>query len=244
MENYFGKKRKVNPDAKKAMRLKYKEGISLKEAWAIVKGKGKDKVKKLTREKNKKNSLENMTMKKLEALAKKHKVSIYKKDKTKVKKSTLIRRLKAVKKSKFGDLPIESITGSTLAYFKERGANMPNYLKISKQNPIYNATYNARHHAALRPSILFPGTINGTSLSVMPKNYKFIYGEKGRNQFGNSNKIKIGVQHKLPYGTIGNVFSDKLNIIDKINNYKYTCLSPPPSTTRGSVAAAYGTPNF
>lgn len=44
----FGKKkkRKANPDAVKAMRLVYSKGISLKEAWAIVKGKkgkGKDK---------------------------------------------------------------------------------------------------------------------------------------------------------------------------------------------------------
>ena len=60
---------------------------------------------------------------------------------------------------------------------------------------------------------------------------------------GVSNKIKIGVQPKLPYGTIGNVYSDKMNITNN-QNYKYTCLSPPPSTTRGSVAAAYGTPNY
>lgn len=75
--------------------------------------------------------------------------------------------------------------------------------------------------------------------------------KKKRNLFwqfklerGVSNKIKTGVQPKLPYGTIGNVYSDKLNIFDKLNNYKYTSLSPPPSTTRGSVAAAYGTPNY
>lgn len=61
---------------------------------------------------------------------------------------------------------------------------------------------------------------------------------------GVSNKILIGVQEIRPYGTIANVYSDKLNIFDKLNNYKYTCLSPPPSTTRGSVAAAYGTPNY
>lgn len=37
---FFGKKkRKANPNAKKAMRLMYSKGISLKEAWAIVKGK-------------------------------------------------------------------------------------------------------------------------------------------------------------------------------------------------------------
>lgn len=40
---YGKKKRRVNPDAKKAMRLMYSKGISLKEAWAIVKGKSKEK---------------------------------------------------------------------------------------------------------------------------------------------------------------------------------------------------------
>jgi hypothetical protein len=41
---FFGKKkRKANPNAKKAMRLMYSKGISLKEAWAIVKGKSKGK---------------------------------------------------------------------------------------------------------------------------------------------------------------------------------------------------------
>lgn len=39
---FFGK-RKANPDAKKAMCLMYSKGISLKEAWAIVKGKSKGK---------------------------------------------------------------------------------------------------------------------------------------------------------------------------------------------------------
>ena len=44
---FFGKKKKKrsNPNAKKAMRLMYSEGISLKEAWGIVKGKSKGKGK-------------------------------------------------------------------------------------------------------------------------------------------------------------------------------------------------------
>lgn len=192
MENYFGKKRKVNPDAKKAMRLKYSEGISLKEAWAIVKGKGKGKVKTNSKskknEKNMKSALEKMSMKKLEALAKKHKISVLKKDKTKVKKSTLIRRLKSVKKTKFGSYPLEEQTGSTLAYFKNRDANMPMYLKIFNKPPVYDAKYSARSYAAVRPSMLLPGTKNGTSLSAMPKDYKCNYGySKRRTYFGNLN---------------------------------------------------------
>ena len=191
MENYFGKKRKVNPDAKKAMRLKYSEGISLKEAWAIVKGKkkvskGNGKVK--SNSKKEKSSLEKMSMKKLEALAKKHKISVLKKDKTKVKKSTLIRRLKSVKKTKFGSYPLEEQTGSTLAYFKNRDANMPMYLRMPGRLPVYDAKYSARSYAAVRPSMLLSGTKNGTSLSAMPKDYKCNYGKKkSKNYFGNLN---------------------------------------------------------
>lgn len=189
MENYFGKKRKVNPDAKKAMRLKYKEGISLKEAWAIVKGKKKvSKGKGKEKSKKENNSLEKMSLKKLEALAKKHKISVLKKDKTKVKKSTLIRRLKSVKKTKFGSYPLEEQTGSTLAYFKNRDANMPMYLRMPGRPPIYDAKYSARSYAAVRPSMLLPGTKNGTSLSTMPKDYKCNYGDsKKKNYFGNLN---------------------------------------------------------
>lgn len=57
LSNSFGKKRKVNPDAKKAMKLVYSEGISLKDAWKIVKsgktskksGKRKSKKSKIYR---------------------------------------------------------------------------------------------------------------------------------------------------------------------------------------------------
>ena len=179
MENYFGKKRKVNPDAKKAMRLKHKEGISLKEAWAIVKGKSKGKSKNTTKNTTKNNvSLEKMSMKKLEALAKKHKVSVLKKDNKKVKKSTLIRRLKSVKKTKFGNLPLEQQTGSTIKYFKTRDENMPTYLRMPGKSPVYDGKYSARSLAAIRPSMLLPGTMNGTSLSAMEKEYKCNYGKK------------------------------------------------------------------
>jgi hypothetical protein len=37
LQNGFGKKRKVNPDAKKAMKMMYEEKISLSEAWKRVK---------------------------------------------------------------------------------------------------------------------------------------------------------------------------------------------------------------
>lgn len=52
LSNGFGKKRKVNPDAKKAMKLKYSENISLSEAWKRVKSGGRKKSKKGSKRKH------------------------------------------------------------------------------------------------------------------------------------------------------------------------------------------------
>lgn len=53
LQNGFGKKRKVNPDAKKAMKLMYEEKISLSEAWKRVKS-GRSGSKKKSRKSSKK----------------------------------------------------------------------------------------------------------------------------------------------------------------------------------------------
>jgi hypothetical protein len=48
LQNGFGKKRKVNPDAKKAMKMMYSEKITLGEAWKRVKS-GKSGTRKKSR---------------------------------------------------------------------------------------------------------------------------------------------------------------------------------------------------
>lgn len=190
MENNFGKKRKVNPDAKKAMRLKYKEGISLKEAWAIVKGKSKSKSvdKKTKTGKITKKSLDTMSLKKLEELAKKYKISTLKKDKTKVKKSTLLKRLKESNKiekilmsakskgksksTKFGKIdPLEERSGNKPDYFLKRFKDTNNMYKMSTKTPIVNYTYTPEMLAAVRNG---PLGRNGTSLYSYNKFGKYL----------------------------------------------------------------------
>lgn len=119
MESYFGKK--MSP-AKKAMRLRYKKNISLKEAWDEVLGRKSTKSTKSTKtgktEKVTVSKLNQLSLKKLTAIAKPCKVSTVKKSDGKpVKKSTLINRLlkcknqkklsqlvsKSSKKTKFGN---------------------------------------------------------------------------------------------------------------------------------------------
>ena len=53
LSNGFGKKRKVNPDAKKAMKLMYSEKISLAEAWNRVRSGSKKKSKKKSKKSSK-----------------------------------------------------------------------------------------------------------------------------------------------------------------------------------------------
>ena len=64
---------------------------------------------------------------------------------------------------------------------------MPMYLRMPGRPPVYDAKYSARSYAAVRPSMLLPGTKNGTSLSTIPKDYKCNYGNKRRTYFGNLN---------------------------------------------------------
>lgn len=47
-----------------------------------------------------------------------------------------------------------------------------------------------------------------------------------------------------PYGTVGNVYPEDLNIYNKSIGKNYKALRPPPSTTRGAVSAAMETPNY
>lgn len=88
-QGLFGKKKKKNISLqKKVMRLKHNKGISLKQAWIIVK-----------KQENKKLKL--MSLKKLRQLANKKNISITKKNTKKlVNKNTLIKR---IKKNKFGE---------------------------------------------------------------------------------------------------------------------------------------------
>ena len=95
MESYFGKK--MSP-AKKAMKLRYKKNISLKEAWDEVLGRKPTKSPKTSKvsktEKVTFSKLNQLSLKKLSEIAMGCKVSTVKKsDGKKVKKSTLINRL-------------------------------------------------------------------------------------------------------------------------------------------------------
>ena len=47
-----------------------------------------------------------------------------------------------------------------------------------------------------------------------------------------------------PYGFVGNVYSQDLNIYDKPIEKNYRVLRPPPATTRGAVSASMGTPDY
>ena len=47
-----------------------------------------------------------------------------------------------------------------------------------------------------------------------------------------------------PYGSVGNVYSPDLNIYNKSIGKNYGVLRSPPSTTRGAVSAAMGTPDY
>jgi len=55
-----------------------------------------------------------------------------------------------------------------------------------------------------------------------------------------------GVEVGIPTpGSIGNVYSSKLNIkIPGYKNYNYNVMSPPPASTRGAITSAHGTPNY
>ena len=53
--------------------------------------------------------------------------------------------------------------------------------------------------------------------------------------------VEVGV---TPPGTIGNVYSSKLNMKIPGHNYKFDELFPPPASTRGAVASAHGTPDY
>ena len=83
----FGKKKRNISLQKKVMRLKHKKGISLKNAWNIVKKRENEKLKL-------------MSLKKLRHLANKKNISITKRNSKKlVNKKILIKR---IKKNKFG----------------------------------------------------------------------------------------------------------------------------------------------
>lgn len=47
-----------------------------------------------------------------------------------------------------------------------------------------------------------------------------------------------------PYGSVGNIYSPDLNIFNESIQKNYGVLRSPPSTTRGAVSAAIGTPDY
>jgi len=54
--------------------------------------------------------------------------------------------------------------------------------------------------------------------------------------------VEVGT---TPTGTIGNVYSSKLNMsIPNHKKYTYNSLYSPPSSTRGANSSAHGTPDF
>jgi hypothetical protein len=93
--------------AKKVMRLKHRENITLKQAWAkVLKRKSSPKRKRKSSPKRKRKSspkrkklskkmLDSVSLKKLQKLAKKHKISIYRKNsRTPLKKKSLLAKMK------------------------------------------------------------------------------------------------------------------------------------------------------
>jgi len=53
--------------------------------------------------------------------------------------------------------------------------------------------------------------------------------------------VEVGIP---PPGSIGNVYSSKLNMKTPVHNYKLNELFPPPASTRGTVASSHGTPDY
>lgn len=149
-ENEFGKMSL----AAKAMKLRYKEGISLKEAW--------DKVLKKTKKsgESKKLKLEKLSLTKLRKMAKKHKISIYRKGSKKmVKKPTLIKRLlkiKKLKKVKFGEKCGQPVLNSwsDLSTGMNQAQRNKHYEKIPKQFISYVRQPNIKlTEASMKPSM-------------------------------------------------------------------------------------------
>lgn len=139
--------------AKKVMRLKHRENITLKQAWnKVLKRKSSPKRKRKSSPKRKKLSkkmLDSVSLKKLQQLAKKHKISIYRKNSrtplkkksllTKMKKSRSINKIlmsvsKMKKRSRFGSpmpntprfaTPLELQLGQTYDYQKKHYMKTP-----------------------------------------------------------------------------------------------------------------------
>ena len=171
MESYFGKKMSL---AKKAMRLRYKKNISLKEAWDEVLGRKPTKSPKTSKvsktEKVTFSKLNQLSLKKLLEIAKGCKISTVKKsDGKKVKKSTLINRLlkcsnqkkltqlvsKSAKKTKFGmELKPQLNSWSDITMGNTQGARNMHYKQIPNSFLSFDRQPNLKYSiGSLRPSM-------------------------------------------------------------------------------------------
>lgn len=174
MDSYFGKKVSL---AKKAMKLRYKKNISLKEAWDEVLGRKSSKstkTKKVSKtskpEKVTVSKLNQLSLKKLIEIAKPCKVSTVKKSDGKpVKKSTLINRLlkcknqkklsllvsKSSKKTKFGmKLKPELNSWSDISMGNTQAARNMHYKSIPTTFLSFDRQPNLKYSiGSLRPSM-------------------------------------------------------------------------------------------
>ena len=157
--------------AKKAMRLKHRENITLKQAWnKVLKRKSSPKRKKLS-----KKMLDSVSLKKLQKLAKKHKISIYRKNSrtplkkksllTKMKKSRSINKIlmsvsKMKKRSRFGSpmpntprfaTPLELQLGQTYEHQREHYMNTPTSFLSHNMPPNFKYSVGSLGNSSLPP---------------------------------------------------------------------------------------------
>ena len=153
--------------AKKVMRLKHRENITLKQAWdKVLKRKASPKRRKASpkRKRLSKKMLDSVSLKKLQKLAKKHKISIYRKNSkaplkkksllTKMKKSRSINKIlmavsKMKKRTRFGApkpntprfaTPLELQLGQTYEHQRKH------YMKTPTSFLSYNMPMNFKYH--------------------------------------------------------------------------------------------------
>jgi len=165
--------------AKKAMRLKHRENITLKQAWnKVLKRKSSPKRKRKSSPKRKKLSkkmLDSVSLKKLQKLAKKHKISIYRKNSrtplkkksllTKMKKSRSINKIlmsvsKMKKRTRFGspmantprfDTPLELQLGQTYEHQREHYMNTPTSFLSHNMPPNFKYSVGSLGNSSLPP---------------------------------------------------------------------------------------------